>query len=518
MINDISSNYEALCKLFDFTKKSRASGVKKTRIIVKQKLSYEDCKKEVISLGIEGEKQYRKKRNELKKHNWPALPYVFYKEWIDWYEFCGTRKIEILNWNDFLSSFREECRNNKINSRNYSEFRKENWPKAPSSYYREWAGWDYLCGGVVVEPYRCKDISFKDLKEEVKNCNVTSFPEYRKCYKNHNWPASPRSMYENEWVSFNHFFGKEKKFLSYEDLVVEVRKAEISSMTQYHEYRIKNNKKSWNSTPHKFAEWTNNFDFFGKDKDHWAKKGISSYKDAKTLEQLVKEIRDNGVKTRKEYRKNCKKLGWPANPDDAYKDCWKGWDFLFSREEKVELSWNEFVAQVRDAKIKGFWDYRNRYKNYKGWVSHPMKKYAEDWTTWTDLLGKHFSKKNSENQYKNKISWEELKMQVRAAGIETQPEYRMKCKEYGWASNPEKSYPDNWNSWDDFIGKRQITFSQLKEEVKLNNIKGQVEYRKRHKEFDGWPSAPERVFENEWKDWFDFLSKPRDKYHQEAQR
>lgn len=565
MISNIDSNYNAICKLFNFSKESTADINKKILLkmakngedrpknklgyklseytcstrdcydeeftkeitnlrpdwfIDKKKLSYEECKLEVVSLGIEGERQYRKIRKKLKKYKWPGAPYLYYKEWKSWSDFCETKKIEFLNWFDFASDFRKELAKQnklgeKINSKNYSYFRKENWPKDPYSYYSEfWKGWKYLADDIVCEAYKCKDISLNDLIQEVKICKVTSFKQYRRCYKKHQWPASPHSMYKKEWISFNHFFGKkEKKFLSYKDLVKEVREAKITSMIQYDKYRKENNKKLWHSSPESYDEWTNNFDFFGKKKDYWSKKEISSYKNLKSLEQVVEEIKNNRIETRKDYRKNCKKFGWPANPDDAYADSWKGWDYFFSREEKTELSWNEFALQVKEAKIKGFWDYRNRYKNHKGWPSRPEKKYAKNWTSWMNLLDKNFSKKNSENQHRNKISWEKLINEVKNAGIKDSQEYRRKYKKYGWTSSPQKSYPENWTNWDDFLQRRKLTFAQLKQEVKNNNIKGQVEYRKRYKEFEGWPVTPEIYFKEEWKDWFDFLSKTRDKYH-----
>lgn len=446
---------------------------------------------------------------KTKKINYRNCP-TFYQENLD--KKLGIYTCREISFNDL----REEVIQKNIKS--FKEYKKQakkyRWPISPHTKYKdEWISYNHLFGKEEKEHYVCREISFKQLMEEVKQKGINSFKQYRKCYKEYGWPSSPHVMYE-EWISFNHLFGKEENnFLPYEDLVKEVRSAGITSMIQYHKYRKQNNKKNWHSNPHKLEGWTNNFNFFGKKKDFWSKKGLSSYKDLKTLEQIVKEMKENGIKTRKEYRKNCKKFGWPANPDDAYKDCWKGWDYLFSREKKIDLSWEDFVSQVREAKIKGFWDYRNRYKNYKGWPSQPMNKYSENWVSWMHLLDKNYSKKNSENYKRNEISWEELKSQVKEAGIKNSKEYRNKYKEYGWTSSPQKSYPENWTNWDNFLDRKNLTFAQLKKEVKLNKIKDQVEYRRRYKDFEGWPSNPESVFKNEWKDWYHFLSKPRDKHH-----
>jgi hypothetical protein len=354
--------------------------------------------------------------------------------------------------------------------------------------------------------YKSKDISFKDLLKEVRKHKIQSMKDYRKVYKTYRWPSAPHNY--PEWISFYHFFGnKEKQFVAYKQLKKEVKKASITSMLQYSEYRKVHKKEEWPGSPstHYKKEWISNFDFFSKQPDYWAEQKISSYKNLKTLEQLAQEIKDNGVITRKEYRKNCKRFGWPANPDDAYRDCWKGWDYLFSREQKVELSWDEFKKQVRELKIKNHKDYWNKYKSFKGWPHSPEKKYSNFWKGWIDLC----DKAQFESHFRNKMSFEQLKEEVKKVGVKNSKDYRKKYKKYNWTSSPPKSFPEKWNTWDDFLDRKTLTFSQLKQEVKKAGIKGQVEYRKRYKEFEGWVAAPEQFYKKEWKNWYDFLAKEK---------
>ena len=420
---------------------------------------------------------------------------------------------EFLEWEDFV----KEVRSSGITK--FSEYRlnkKQNWPAQPSTHYDEWKGWNHLIYGVVKKLYKSKKISYEQLKNEIKEKSIDSMDKYREVYKKYNWPSQPNRY--AEFISFYEFFGKDKQeYVSYDELKIQVKKAKIKSIIKYDSYRKKHDKKEWPCSPSSFYdEFKSNFDLFGKKEDYWAKKGISSYKESKTLEQIVKEMKENKVQTRKQYRSKCKSHGWPTNPEDAYKDCWRGWDYFFSREQ-VDLSWREFKKQVRDAKIKGFQDYRDRYKNFKGWPADPSRKYKKSWDSWMEICGKkiYFG---SKDYFRNKMSFGQLKEEVKKAGVKNSLDYRKKYKKYGWTSSPQKSFPSKWKGWDDFLDNKILDFSKLREQVKKENIKGQVEYRKKYKEFVGWPSVPEKIYADEWKDWYHFLSKQRDIYHPEIKK
>ena len=52
-----------------------------------------------------------------------------------------------------------------------------------------------------------KLLSLSQLKLEVKKYNINTYTEYKKNRKN-NWPSAPDSYYKDEWISWPNLFGR----------------------------------------------------------------------------------------------------------------------------------------------------------------------------------------------------------------------------------------------------------------------------------------------------------------------
>jgi hypothetical protein len=187
MISNVSSNYNSICELFNFSKVGF--------------LSFEECKKEVRECKITSRTKY----NKIRKNNWPSSPNQTYKNkgWKNWYDFLGkVVRVRV----DFLSfeECREEVRECKIkNNIEYRKNRKNNWPSAPDQIYKNkgWKGWDGFLGKVGF-------LSFEECKKEVRECKFKNQIQYKKNRKN-NWPSNPDKNYKNKgWKDWYDFLGK----------------------------------------------------------------------------------------------------------------------------------------------------------------------------------------------------------------------------------------------------------------------------------------------------------------------
>jgi len=291
MISNISSNYDSICELFNFSKV--------------EFLSFEKCKEEVRKYKITSRTKY----NKIRKNNWPSAPHEVYKNkgWKNWHDFLGkVVRVRV----DFLSfkECRKEVRKCKIkNNIEYRKNRKNNWPSAPHEVYKEWQGWHDFLGKEKIS-----FLSFEECRKEVIKCKFKGLVEYKKNRKK-NWPSCPYETYK-EWQGWHDFLGK-VGFLSFEECKKEVRKCEFNGKLEY----TKNRKQNWPSTPdevYKNKGWKNWHDFLGI-------VGFLSFEECK------KEVKKFKFKRSIEYNKN-RKQNWPSAPYEVYKNKgWKNWyDFL----------------------------------------------------------------------------------------------------------------------------------------------------------------------------------------------
>ena len=221
------------------------------------------------------------------------------------------------------------------------------------------------------------------------------------------------------------------------------------------------------------------------------------------FEILKEEVQKLGLKTQEEYAAVYKDhQGWHSSPQNYYKDRgWNGWPELFGKEYRKLLSFNNFVVEVRAAGINKPYEYNESYLNHKGWPAQPFRVYKDKgWESWEHLFGV---------EKKEKLSFEDLRKQVREAGIKNRSEYKFEYQNRkGWPGSPEKAY-EEWTGWKDFLGTKG-SYEPLEiviPEVRRLGIKSSSEYFTALKKHPTWPTDPKRS--KGWVDWYTFLGKEK---------
>lgn len=162
---------------------------------------------------------------------------------------------------------------------------------------------------------------------------------------------------------------------------------------------------------------------------------------------------------------------------------------------------------VQAMRIRGWQDYRNRYREDPLLPSDPSKVYEADWQGWPHFLGK--------SQYAKKYrSFAEASQAAQTLGIRTKQEYEERYHEDSQLpSTPNKFYTTEWSRerhpWLAFLGKpepyRLYTVAS-NVAVKLG-IKSRREYAEFHHEDPKLPASPESVYSDMWQGWGEFLKK-----------
>lgn len=110
-------------------------------------------------------------------------------------------------------------------------------------------------------------------------------------------------------------------------------------------------------------------------------------------------------------------------------------------------SLEELQALCREHGITNTVEYRNKYKSIPGLPAHPERLFKDDWQSYKSFF-----------EIPEVISYQELKSQVQAEGIQSKKEYihwinKLKRPEYPRA--PESTYVTEWEGWFDFCGKEK---------------------------------------------------------------
>ena len=122
-----------------------------------------------------------------------------------------------------------------------------------------------------------------------------------------------------------------------------------------------------------------------------------------------------------------------------------------------------------------------------------------------------FSKEIKQNKW---MSYEEAKAFIHSKGIRSEEEFRNWRKSGKRPSNfpsaPERIYKEDWQGWKDFLGKNWMSYEEAKAFIHSKGIRSQEEFRnwrKSGKRPSNFPSAPERTYKEDWQGWKDFLGK-----------
>jgi len=191
---------------------------------------------------------------------------------------------------------------------------------------------------------------------------------------------------------------RSRKSLSFKKWSAAVRKARITSSTQYR--KVHKKYKGWPSTPnktykkHKFS-WPV---FFGKTYEPRGRNAPNNY--PKTYSLWLKKIKELGILTSGEYFKIA--IGnenFPSNPNIVYKKYWKGWKKIFrsfgkklkkkrlKRLYKKYMSYTDLKAFLEKIQCKKHPDYQLLSQQNEKIPSAPRVVYKKEWISWKQLFG-----------------------------------------------------------------------------------------------------------------------------------
>lgn len=238
-----------------------------------------------------------------------------------------------------------------------------------------------------------------------------------------------------------------------------------------------------------------------------------------SLDELKKEVRTLKIDTVKKYREVLEdKPHWPFNPAEHYKGKgWCGYDNLFGKDGGKKLvqkiSFEDFKAEVKAAGLDTFEKYRATSKDKPTWPAAPERFYkGKGWISFNDLFGKKEGTSSVE-----KVSLDKLKQELKFFGIDSLSKYHLACEDHpDWPRSPNEYYSTKgWKSFTDLLGKEKdkklvpkISFADLKVEVRLSGIDSFDKYRAASKDKPTWPAAPERFYKGKgWVSWPDLFGK-----------
>ena len=189
-------------------------------------VDYEEASNITQSVPIQTSTEFRKlkKQKDPRLKQVPTNPHTYYKNtgWTNWHDFLGT-KPSSSKFADY-----KEASNivQNLSIKKMSEFRKLKeqkdprlikLPEFPSTYYKG-KGWinEYDFFGI-------KKINFVDYEEAsriVQSLFITRIRDFNKLRKKNpllqQIPANPKRYYLNKgWISWDHFFGREKPASSF---------------------------------------------------------------------------------------------------------------------------------------------------------------------------------------------------------------------------------------------------------------------------------------------------------------
>ena len=233
------------------------------------------------------------------------------------------------------------------------------------------------------------------------------------------------------------------------------------------------------------------------------------------FEHARQYARSLGLKSSHEWRSLTKLKTHPAdipvNPESTYKE-WTNWyDFLGKEmpEEKVSFKELREYAINSDINKQADWYVFAKSEGFPNkFPGHPPSFYKDEFTNWYDFLGN--------NQPVELVSYEELKKYLKENNINTAKKYRTfsKSKKFpaSFPSAPNTSYKE-FISWNDLFGKNETEYASLgemKEFIQNTSVNSETKWRLfvKSKDFPkNFATNPNRSFKQEWISWYDFFGK-----------
>ena len=313
-------------------------------------MTFKEARAFVQKAGIKTVAEFRKWiESGNKPPNFPSSPYSYYRRyWVSWYHFFGIERKSRsrTDWMEF-----EEARAfiQKKGIKKYREFyewiksedRNPNVPSNPRVVYKkDWVSWRHFFGTEGKERHLKDWMSYEEARAFVQKAGIKTVAEFREWSKAGkkppNIPTDPKTIYKEEWVSWFHFLGTDKRgnrknWMSFAEAQAVIQKAGIKTFAEFREWsRAGHRPPDFPTNPQLVykKDWKGWTYFLGTDK-RGNRKNWMSFAEAQAIVQKA------GIKTSKEFRewsKTKRPPNFPSAPNIKYKD-WVSWRHFFGIEK-----------------------------------------------------------------------------------------------------------------------------------------------------------------------------------------
>ncbi|WP_095112944.1 VPA1269 family protein [Pseudomonas sp. Irchel 3H7] len=354
-----------------------------------------------------------------------------------------------------------------------------------------------------------KFLNYAEASKVVAGMEVTSYQDYLARYKSFpGLPSNPAKTYGDEYLGWDAYIGDRKRYKTFEEARDAVIKLGIKTWPEY-KARYKEDPRLPGSPHTTYAETYLGFaEFCGQAKpDRYVTMAEASQAAVKLT-----------LQSRTDYKaRYYQDPLLPGDPPTYYSDAWQGWAFFLKVDNTPKTgkgkyeTYEEFVEAVRHLKITGQVDYKARYKEDPKLPANPHSVYKKDWVSWPEAFGVSPYLKRCE-------SWQEAKIIAAPYRFATSTEYQEGCSvDERLPKYPGKRYKD-FPGWITFLlPDNYYSLADVKCAVKIINLKSSVGYRNARKKFPQLPAHPDRMFADEWVDWYDLCNIPRPYSYEELQ-
>lgn len=527
--------------------------------------TYSLAKKAVELLGGHSEDQY--KIICQADSNLPPDPESFYSlEWRGWDDFLSQLPMDRRGKYATLAEASSATKRLSITTQRDYQSRYGDDKKLPGSpdkfYSAEWSGWGDFTGFVYRDKQENFYSSYAQASAAAKALGAKSRRDYwNKATADDRLPLYPDKTYSGEWISWDSYLGNfsnAKKYETYEEARAAARALDFGSNTNYTKTRKSLDPRLPGSPVNFYKEnWQSWPDYLG------SRRGKVFY----SLEEAAKRTAELGIYTTGEYVSRYREDPLlPADPAIVYRKEWTGFgNFLTKLSVPLYETLDMAKEAVQRLAITSVYEYRARHHEDPRLPSNPNTRFAEEWIGYPDLFGDTVLKYetvgeaseaaqrlgfSTKEQYligykadprlpssphqmyaKNWKLWgwdaylgvekynlKEAGTAARMLGITNATEYqRLRANDLRLPANPLAVYRTEWKGWFDFLLPEEcVSLQDVKFVIKVLQIKNSQFYREEYKNFPCLPAHPDRVFKNEWVDWYDLCEMPVPYSYEEA--
>ena len=213
-------------------------------------MSFNEAKDLIQNQGIKTKREFQEwSKSKKRPKNFPSNPnQVYTNEWKGWGDFLGTGNISTgkRKWMSFQDAKTLMQSQGIKTHKDFIEWKKDgkrpkDFPSNPNQIYKDkWKGWgDFLDTGNISNR-KMEWMSFQDAKTLMQSQGIKTnreFIEWKKAGKRpEDFPSNPQRTYKKEWISWSHFLGNEKQWMSFDQAKTFIQRQGIRTSIEFREW------------------------------------------------------------------------------------------------------------------------------------------------------------------------------------------------------------------------------------------------------------------------------------------